>query len=158
MHVDGSGDDRVSLGVGRAHPLSPVLRRLDTGRQVGVRLAGAREHLDIDRERRAAELREPRTPFRDEVEREPVRPGRDRRPDARRHPGALSRLEGRQGRAEAVPQDRVAAEVEPVVREEDRRAEADGARVRDLDARLADRARVLRVERPLAPCDRERSV
>ena len=92
----------------------------------------------------------------DEVEREAVAAGRDRRADARLHRRALARRERGQRRALAVPHDRVVAVVEPVVGEPDPVAPGDGAGVLELDPRAPDRARVRVVERPVAPADGKR--
>ena len=116
---DRTGDDAVALGVRRADALGPVRRRLDARRQVGPRLAEAFVHLDVERERRASELGEPRPALGDEVEGEPVRPGRDRAADRHAHGRLLAGAKRRRRRPDPVPDDRVPAPVEPVVREED---------------------------------------
>ncbi len=155
---DGAGHDAVALGVRGAHTLLPVGRRLDTGREVGVGLPDARLHLDVDREWRVAELREPGAAFGDEVEGEPVRAGRDRRPHPREHGVALARTERRRRGPDPVPDDRVAQQIEPVVREEDALAPRDAPRVLQLDGCLGNRACTWRLERRFAPVDRERSL
>ena len=131
--VDRAGDDGVALGVRRRDPLLPVRRRLDPRRELGAVSPAAREHVDLARVELAAELGEPRPVLGDEVEGEAVAARGDRRPHLRLDGDALAGRDERQARPVAVPDDRVVAQVEPVVGEEHRVAPRDGARVLELD-------------------------
>ena len=105
----------------------------------------------------AAELREPGAILGNGVEREAVRPGRDRAAHRELDCRALARRELRRGRPQAVPHDRVVARVEPVVREEDALTPRDAARVLDLDLDSRDGARFRGGAGMVAKANSERS-
>ena len=104
----------------RADALVPVVRGLRAVAEEHARTARvARQHLDVLLERRVADLREPEAMLLDEVDGEAVAAGRDRAAQRELLPQRLARSDGAlERRARAVPDDRVAALVEPVVREE----------------------------------------
>ena len=124
--VDRAGDDGVALGVERERTRLPLGRRVDAVRRGAPsrrrrgRRVDARQDVDVAPGALAAELAEPGAVLGDEVEREAVAARRDRRADGDLELGALARARrARSGGAEAVPDDRVAALVEPVVRRGD---------------------------------------
>ena len=85
-------------------------------------LVDPRPHLDRQLERRRADLGEPEAVLLDEVEGEPVGAGRLRDGELQLELGGLAGLDRMRERcAQAVPDDRVAAVVEPVVGELDAR-------------------------------------
>src|SRR5690349_12431270 len=80
----------------------------------------ARLDVDLDLEPRVADFGEPVPPLVDEVEREPVRPRPERRAHVEPLPRRSSRLDRARDRCpDLAPDDRVAAVVEPVVRDLD---------------------------------------
>ncbi len=131
----------------RARELEPVVRRLGTVREEGARgRCVARHDVHNLLERRVAELGEPEAELLDDVDGEPVAARRDRRAQHEPLPQPLTRRDGTVERGAAtVPDDRVAALVEPVVRDEEpvlrtARPPRRRARVLELDRRLLDRA------------------
>ena len=149
LRLDRAADCGIPLVVQRIGPLAPVGRRLRAVGEEAARAARvARQHLDVLLVRRIADLREPEAALLDEIDREPVRPGRDRAAQRQRLPQRLARRDGTlERRPRAVPDDRVATLVEPVVGEEEplldpARAPGRGAGVLDLDGRLLQRARL----------------
>jgi len=79
-------------------------------------LGDARQHDDGDVERRAANLREPEAALLDEVEGEPVAPGRPGGEYRRVELDLFARRDGtRQGCPDPIPEDRVSEWVEPVI-------------------------------------------
>ncbi len=147
--LDGTADRAVALLVQLAHPRVPVGARLRVVRQERARSARvAPRHLDLFLERRVAELREPEPVLFDEIDGEPVAPGRDRRAKRELLSQRLARFDRLLERGpQSVPDDRVAALVEPVVAEKEAvfaaaRAPGRRARVLDLGGRALDRARL----------------
>ena len=116
----------------------------------------AREHVDLPRVELAPELGEPHPKLRDEIEGEAVAARRDRSPHLRLDGDALAGRDERQARPFAVPDDRVVAQVEPVVGEEHRVAPRDSARVLELHPGDRDGPRMRLGKRPVAPGDSER--
>ena len=121
LRRDGTADGAEALRMQRLGALEPVRRRLRAVREERARLRSiAGLHVDVALEHRVAELCQPEPVLLDEVDREAVAAGRD---------GAANRdaLAERRARLDsalecgalAVPDDRVAALVQPVVREED---------------------------------------
>src|SRR5579859_2467034 len=149
--LDCAADGAVALRMQCARPLEPVRRGLRAVGEERARLRGiARRHLDVALERRVAELREPEPVLLDEVDCEPVAARRD----WAAHRDLLAERRARFDRprergADAVPDDRVAALVQPVVGEVDPVARAARpprcrAGVLGLDNRRAGRARLHR--------------
>ena len=88
-------------------------------------LVDPRPHVDRQLERRRADLGEPEAVLLDEVEGEPVGAGRLRDGELELELDGLAGLDRMsEGRARPVPDDRVAAVVEPVVGELDARVVA----------------------------------
>ncbi len=124
-------------------------------------LGDARLHLDREIQRLRSDLLEPETQFLDEVERESVAPVRSGRDDRGLELDRLARLDDEgERRARAVPHDRVAERVEPVVRElhtfSAARAPRRGARVLEAYKGLAGNSRARLVELVRQPANRER--
>jgi uroporphyrinogen decarboxylase len=147
--LDCTADGRIALLVQLARPGVPVLARLRIRREVRACLARiAPRDVDVFLEGRVAELGEPEPVLFDEIDREAVAPGRDRRAQCDGLPQRLARLhDALEWRAQAVPDDRVPALVEPVVAEKETvlraaRAPRGGARVLHLDRRELERARL----------------
>src|SRR5579864_3175810 len=151
LALDRAADGAVALRMQCARPLEPVRRGLRAVGEERARLRGiARRHLDVALERRVAELREPEPVLLDEVDCEPVAARRD----WAAHRDLLAERRTRFDRprergADAVPDDRVAALVQPVVGEVDPVARAARpprcrAGVLGLDNRRARRARLHR--------------
>ena len=140
----------------RVDALTPAGVLLDPGRKLGVRGLVAWRDVDHRAELLASELGEPRAQLGDEVEGESVPARRDRAADARLHVGALAGREVRQRGALAVPDERVAAIVEPVIAEQDLAVPRDRARVLELHGCGGDGSRVHGAERPVVPTNGER--
>ncbi len=156
--ADRARHHRVALGVRLLDAAAPLRVRLDRVREVGVRALAAREDVDRGLELLAAELGEPRAELGDEVEREPVPAGRDRRAHVGLDAAPPAGRERRDGRPLAVPDQRVAALVEPVVAEPDAVAPGGGAGVLELDAHVHPGAGVHLGEAPAVPADDERAL
>ncbi len=111
--------------------------------------------VDVELGCEVAELGEPEPVFVDEVERESVAPWRDRAADLHFALDPFARFRAH-GVADAVPHDRVAAIVEPVVRDVQ---VAPGCRpgVLDDDLRMRERARLHGRELVREPAHRERA-
>ena len=142
--VDRPADRCVSLSVRRIDPFLPV------GVEVGVRgkvrtcrRSVARRDFYVDLRRIVAELGEPEALLVHEIEGEPVRAGRDRAAEVEL---SLDALAGRGAHVvpEAVPEDRVAAVVQPVVREVEA-APGRGACILELNPSPSQRSRLRRV-------------
>src|SRR5580765_535339 len=115
--LDRPADGCVALRVSCVHPLFPVGSKICLGRKMRPRCGRvARGDLDVELGRVVAELGEPEALLVDEIERKLVRPRRDRASDLE---VALDALAGSGAHlvAQTVPDDRIAALVEPVVRE-----------------------------------------
>ena len=91
---DRPSDDRVALPVSGERALVPVGGG-DRVAEVCDGVAFAREHVDVEVECLARRARRTRSGLVDEVDREPVRPGRDRRANRDVERGAAARLEPR---------------------------------------------------------------
>ena len=97
----------IHLGIGRAVQADGEAPLVDQ-----------RPHVDDDVERRRPELLEPEAELLDEVERQAVAPGRPGRRERRLELDRLARAHDiGEGGSRAVPDDRVAERIEPVVRE-----------------------------------------
>lgn len=154
------GDDRLPLSGQRVARFGLVA---GAGRHKDREPASVdrRPHLDIDLEWRGADLGEPEAELLDEVEREPVAAGRLRREQTEFDLDLVAgRNCPREGGARAVPDDRVAAVVEPVVGDLDAglaaRAPGGGTGILEPDDRAADTAGAGRVDGVGEPADGER--
>ncbi len=133
-HVDCTAHGRVALAVQLPHTLEPPRVRLCAEDPCSARVA--RGHVDVLLERRVAELGEPEAVLLDEIDGEPVPPRRDGGAHCELLPQRLPRLDdAHERRAASVPHDRIAALVEPVVREVKTRPPRRRACVVDLDGR-----------------------
>ncbi len=151
-------DERLDLGCERGR--GGIVRR-------AVELDGQppccnpRCHLHREIERRGPDLREPEPVLLDEVERQPIRPGRARREHIHVELDRRAGLDSvRKSSTDPVPDDRVAARIEPVVGQPNSRCpeRAPGCRARVLDheVRPALDAGARRLEREAAPAGRKR--
>jgi len=156
---DRAADRGVPLLVQLAHAGMPAFARLRVVRKKRARFASvAPHHIDVLHEWRIPELGEPEPVLLDQVDREPVPAGRNRRAQRDRLPQRRARFHhSLERRAHTVPDDRVVALVEPVIAQEEtvfRAARAPGGRagVLDLDRRELERARLhgRSLERPPA--------
>ncbi len=119
-------------------------------------LANQRLDVELDVERRDADLGEPEPVLLDEVEAEDIATRGARRVDADVHVDRLSRRDRpRERRPQAVPPDRIPTSVEPVVRQLEAvlavRPPGCGAPVLEHEPRRRPGARLLRRERPIPP-------
>ena len=135
---------------------------LPVGCEIGIRRQGrarrggvAWRDLDVDVGRIVAELGEPEALLVDEIEGEAVRPRWDR---AAQVECPVDALAGRCAHlvAEPVPEDRIVALVQPVIREIEATPRS-GARILQLNARLGQRAGLRTVELVAEPPHRERA-
>src|SRR3954447_23721944 len=146
----------VALGVCCIHSLFPVGSEIRLGRKMRPRCGRvARCDLDVELGRVVAELGEPEALLIDEIERKLVRPRRDRASELEL---ALDALAGSRADlvTQTVPDDRIAALVEPVVREI-QAAPGSAACILERDACAVERARLRRPDLVGEPADRERA-
>jgi hypothetical protein len=137
-------------------PLLPVGLEIGLGREEGAGGRGvARGDVHVDLGREVAELREPEAVLVHEVEGEPVAAGRDRAADLELGVDALPGC-GSDVAPQAVPDDRVTAVVQPVVREIEP-TPGRGAFVLHRDAGVCERTRLHIVELVGEPPHGERS-
>jgi len=146
----------VALRVRRVHPLFPVGSEIRLGRKMRPRcgrVAGC--NLDVELGRVVAELGEPEALLVDEIERKLVRPRRNRASELELALDALAGC-GAHLVAQTVPDDRIAAFVEPVVRDV-QAAPGRAACILERDACTVERARLRRLDLVGEPADRERA-
>src|SRR6266571_63705 len=154
--IDRPPDRCVSLRVRRIDPLLPVGIEVGVRGKVGTcRRSIARRDLDVELRGIVAELGEPEAPLVDEIEGELVRAGRDRTTQVELSFDALAGC-GAHLVAEAVPKDRVAAVVQPVVREV-QAAPGRGAGILEGDPCVGQCSRLRRVQLVAEPAHRERA-
>src|SRR5258706_8792201 len=90
---DGAADGGVPLLVQPSHTVMPICAWLRLVREKRTRLACvAPRHVDVLLERRVAELGEPEPVLLDEIDREAIPPGRNRRAQRDRLSQGLARL------------------------------------------------------------------
>ncbi len=154
--VDRPTDCCVSLHVRRVDPFLPV------GVEVGVRgkvrtcrRSVARRNLDVEVRGVIAELGKPEALLVHQVEGEAVRAGRDRATEAELSFDALAGC-GTDLVTKPVPEDWVAAGVQPVVREIEA-APGRGAGILELDPSASQRSRLRRLQLVAEPAHRERA-
>ncbi len=162
--------DEVCHGLGvHVHEWLVLGRERDLGALVGIAVHDDRQPSGpdawcdngVDHQRLAADLREPEAMLFDEVERESVAPGR---PWGEQRNVELHLRRGRdrlgEGRPDAVPDDRVAERVEPVIRDLHAvgaaRAPRRGAGVLDRDAGRCQYASAVLGQLPCDPAGGER--
>ena len=156
--VERPADGRVALAVQLTRAPEPLVVRLGAEDPRTARVA--RRHVDVLFIRCHAELGEPEAVLLDEVDCEAIAAGRDRRAQRERLAQGLAGLDGALERSpDAVPDDRVPALVEPVIRQEEAVLDATcpprrGAGVVDLHRDVLERTGFDRgaLERPPA-CD-----
>src|SRR3954462_3820949 len=154
--LDRSAHGCVALGVCCIHPLFPVGSEVRLGWKMRPRCGRvAGRDLDVELGRVVAELGEPEALLVDEIERKLVRPRRDRASELEL---ALDALAGSRADlvTQTVPDDRIAALVEPVVREIEA-APGSAACILERDACGVGRARLRRPALVGEPADRERA-
>ena len=153
---DRSADGCVALRVRCVHPLFPVGSEICLGRKMRPRCGRvARCDFDVELGRVVADLGEPEALLVDEIERKLVRPRWDRASDLELAFDALTRS-GAHLVAQTVPDDRIAALVEPVVGEV-QAAPGRAACVLEREACTVERARLRRLDLVGEPADRERA-
>src|SRR6476661_4921451 len=146
----------VSLRVGGMDPLLPVRVEVGVRREMGTRgRSVARRHFDVEVRGVVAELGEPEALLVDEIEREAVRAGRDR---AAKVELSFDPLAGFRAHleAQAVPEDRVAAVVQPVVGEVEV-APGSAAGILELNPSARQRSCVRCFQLVAEPAHRERA-
>src|SRR6476469_331820 len=154
--LDRPADGCVALRVRCVYPLFPVGSEICLGRKMSPRCGRvARCDRDVELGRVVAELGEPEALLVDEIEGKLVRPRRDRPSDLEL---ALDSLAGSGAHlvAQTVPDDRIAALVEPVVREV-QAAPGRAACILERDACTVERTRLRRLDLVGEPADRERA-
>src|SRR6476661_2605009 len=154
--IDRPADRRVSLRVGGVDPLLPVRVEVGVRREMGTRgRSVARRHFDVEVRGVVAELGEPEAFLVDEIEREAVRAGRDR---AAKVELSFDPLAGFRAHleAQAVPEDRVAAVVQPVVGEVEV-APGSAAGILELNPSARQRSCVRCFQLVAKPAHRERA-
>src|SRR5712691_8414867 len=154
--IDRPADRCVSLRVRRIDPLLPVRVEVGVRGKVGTcRCNIERRHLDVELRGIVAELGEPEALLVHEIEGELVRAGRDRTAEVELSFDALAGC-GAHLVAEAVPEDRVASVVQPVVREV-QAAPGRRAGILEGDPCMGQRSRLRRVQLVAEPAHRERA-
>src|SRR5947208_3233002 len=154
--IDRPSDRCVALHVRGVDAFLPVGVEVGVRRQVrACRRSGAGGNLDVEVRGVVAELGQPEALLVDEIESEAVRAGRDRAAQVERSFDALA---GRRAHfvAEPVPENRIVALVQPVIREVEA-APRSGARVLELNAGGSQCPRLRRLELVAEPAHRERA-
>src|SRR6266516_948655 len=154
--IDRPADGRVALHVRGVDAFLPVGVEVGVRRQVrACRRGVAWRNLDVEVRGVVAELRQPEALLVDEIEGEAVRAGWDRAAQVELSFDPLA-----WGRAhcvaQPVPEDRIVALVQPVIREVEA-APRSGARVLELNAGASQRPRLRRLELVGEPAHRERA-
>src|SRR5919109_5230952 len=155
-NIDRAADRGVAVRMRCVHALLPVGIRSRVGRQECTRLACVtRCHVDVELRREVAELREPEAMLVDEVEGEPVATRRNRTAHVELALDTFAWLRI-YVEAQAIPDDRIAPIVEPVVGDVEP-APRRRACILDRDACAPECTRLRRIKLVPQPPHRERT-